>query len=297
MILAGRYEVTCDLSATQRLVALGDIHLGAKQCDKELLKETIESIRLDPNALWIGMGDYVDFHDPKHPHFAASDLDPEIYNANNIGNFARATQDAIFDMLEPIKDKCIGLLMGNHEYNFMKRNLQSGWMDDLCERLNVRNLGYTAVIHLVFKEAKKAAKKASAKKAGQKKKRTQVQYTIFAVHGAGSSSGVGGKRKRLQKYMDEIFVGADIYLMGHVHLLDHTLDVKLAVDETGSRLRQKPRLGVITGTYLRTFSESSLPGYGEMKGYAPTALGSPTISICPGPDTVGVETRFNRHRD
>lgn len=289
----GRFEVKCDLNATQRLVALGDIHLGARQCDKKLLTETVESIRLDPNALWIGMGDFCDFHDLKHRHFAAEDLDPEIYNANNIGNFSRATQDAIVKYLDPIKDKCIGLLMGNHEYNFMRRNLESGWMDDLCQRLGVNNLGYTTVINLVYKE-EKPAKPTKGKKGSSRAKTREVSYQIFATHGSGAATSASSKIKRLQKYMDEVFVGADIYLMGHVHLLHHILDTKIASDRKGERIIQRPRLGVITGTFLRTFSEGPWPGYGEMKGYSPTALGAPTISICPGPDTIGVETQFNR---
>lgn len=295
MISAGKFVVNCDLAATQRIVAIGDIHLGANQCDKKLLRETIESVRTDPNALWIGMGDYGDFHDIRHRFFAASDLDPEIYNANNIGNFSRATQDALVDEFEPIKDKCIGLLMGNHEYNFMRRNLESGWMDDFAARLGVQNLGYTAVIHLVYRQAEKTSSGKGKKKAS-KAKREEVKYTIFAVHGAGASGSVSGKKKRLQKYMDEVFVGADIYLMGHVHLLDYTLDTKLTTNEAGTEIVPLPRLGVITGTYLRTFSDSALPGYGEMKGYAPTALGSPTVSITPSLDLVGVETKFKRRQ-
>jgi len=283
MKIRHRFEIPCDPTETQRIWAVGDIHLGSRGCHTRLLKETIEKIRIDKNAFWIGMGDYSDAQNLKHPHFTASNLDPNLTVAD-MGDFAATMQREVYKYIKPISNQCIGLLYGNHEYNYMIRNYDEGWHKRFCNGLGVADLGYTCLFQLLFQDIN------SKKKRGKKTIYTkQYLYTIFATHGSGASTTPTGKKLRLLKYMNEVCTTADIYLMGHVHSLDHHPDAKLDISANGKHLIERRRLGVITGTYLKAYHTEGLASYGEMKGYAPTPLGSPSITIVPSTGRIGVE--------
>ena len=48
----------------RHLYFLGDLHLGVNACAENKIKEAVRTIKDDPLALWIGMGDYADFVTP-----------------------------------------------------------------------------------------------------------------------------------------------------------------------------------------------------------------------------------------
>ena len=283
MKIRHRFEIPCDPSETQRICGVGDIHLGGRGCHTRLLQETIEKIKIDPNAYWIGMGDYANFQNFKHPYFTAGDIDPTLTVAD-MGDFAATMQREIYKYLSPIKDQCIGLLYGNHELDYMTRNYDEGWHRRFCDSLGVPDLGFTCLFEVVFQDIN------SKKKKGKKTVYTkQYLYRVFATHGSGSAVSPTGKINRLLKYMNEVCTTADIYLMGHVHTLDHCPDVKLDISPDGKHLIERRRLGVITGSYLKTYHLEGLASYGERRGYAPTALGSAAITIVPSTVRLGFE--------
>jgi hypothetical protein len=121
-------------------------------------------------------------------------------------------------------------------------------------------LGYSALVGLSFV-------------AGDQTRRLE----IFATHGAGSAATIGGKINRLVRYM-RIFPQADLVAMGHVHECvayrkPHLFRSDLDADEHET-------LGLITGTYLRTYTVGH-SGYGERAGYDPTPIGHPVVTIVP----------------
>lgn len=289
MIPGGIYKIPCDTKETQRIWGVGDVHMGARGCHIKMLDKTITNIKNDTNAYWFGMGDMGDFHDLKHRHFTPRDIDPSITVAD-MGDFGHTMQKMLLAKFLPIKTKCLGMLMGNHEYNYMVHKNDDGWHQRFCDNMGVPNLGYTAIVKIVFQDKNSAYK---AKK-GITKYKKEYSYSIFLVHGAGSAASATGKKNRLIKYMNNVCTIADIYMMGHVHVLDQHIDVKLHVSPDFKDIIEHCRLGVITGTYLKTYTNGSLPSYGEKNGYDPTALGSPAITIVPETGRIGVENDLKK---
>ena len=76
--------------------------------------------------------------------------------------------------------------------------------------------------------------------------------------------------------------------MGHVHEKMTHQSVPLDGDDKCSKIVQAPQLGVITGSYLKTYAEG-VTTYGEQRGYSPVALGAAVITI--KPDTKEMEVR------
>ena len=75
-------------------------------------------------------------------------------------------------------------------------------------------------------------------------------------------------------------VEADIYFMGHVHEQKGQRNVRLGANATCDKLSARESIGVITGSYLKTYS-NKCTSYGEVKGYTPTPLGAARVTIRP----------------
>jgi len=276
MVLAGRVLIPVrarDWGREWRLYPLGDIHLGASGCDEQLLDTTIAAIRDDPLALCIGMGDYVDLISMRDERR----FDPEMISAQHRSAYFKAygpqMRDAMIAKLRPIEGKVLGLLHGNHEWAYSNRFEQEIGRD-IATALGTRFLGYSCFIDLVFQ-----------RRGG----RPQQRFRIVAHHGAGYAQTKGGKLNRLERFMLDF--EADIYLFGHVHARLDDEAVALGANRTCRKLVEHRKVGVVTGTYLRTYHARAdgASGYGERKQYRPVPLGGPCVKIVPATRTLSIE--------
>jgi len=170
------------------LVPIGDIHYGYVCCNVRKLKKVIEYVENKPNTKWIAMGDLIDNTSPRNKYFRRQ---KHIID----------TQQQILDLaelLEPIKDKCIGLLWGNHEERAFKEEFNPTLQ--LAALMGNKELDLNSSNHY-FRYAGKR---------------------VFACHGQTMSRNKPYKIKQLIE-LDRL-VDADLYLMGHVHELDHVRD-------------------------------------------------------------------------
>ena len=142
------------------------------------------------------MGDYGDHIYYNDPRFSLSASDENITIGDMRQGVMRQVRK-IADLFEPIKDKCAGLLTGNHEETVAKRYHVDPTME-LAYRLNIKYLMYSAITLVAIKDGKSI-------------------YTlrVFTHHGYG-----GGRRHgpQINKVEDAMrIVNADVYAIGHVH--------------------------------------------------------------------------------
>jgi hypothetical protein len=119
----------------------------------------------------------------------------------------------------------------------------------------------------------------------------QVYYAklrCFIHHGMGAANTAGGKIKKLQQLVD--MVEADLVCMSHVHEQFAKAFLRLIVDDSCTKIGQKTTMGLITGSYLRTYAKG-FTGYGEVKGYSPTTLGATRAIYSPREMVLRVENR------
>lgn len=250
------------------LFPLGDIHLGAAACDIEHFRRTVQTIKADPNGVWLGLGDYGDLILPSDPRWAMSGLDWKRLGFANgrptVSNLAAEYRDMIARELDPIADKCIGLLYGNHEHAF-SRFYFIDIARYLADRFKVPMLGYTALVRLEILIQR-----------GPKAHHETWPITIFAEHGATGGGTDGNAINFLQKRGLEF--DADVYLKGHVHKIGITQRTELL---WGSKeMATRDRIFMLTGTYLKGYSQFEVT-YGERKGYAPSELGGGVVILDP----------------
>lgn len=259
-----------------KLWNLSDIHLASAACDEDHVRKDIEEISNDPYALWIGAGDYAEFITHSDRRFDPESVAPWV-DLRDLNNLGRITYERLRDLFAPIAGKCLGLGIGNHGRTYSLNNDgadRHGW---LCTELGCQNLTYSAMKHLVFCRFNKGVSPGIIDRpaAGTC---SRHMFRLWMHHGAGGAQTKGGKMNRLKKFMDAF--EADIYMMGHVHDQTGTREVVLSTDGSGSKLIQKEKIGVISGGYLKTYTQG-VTTYGEVAGYNPTTMGAAWVTIKP----------------
>ena len=275
---AGRTHYIVHPSRTDEITIynVADIHLGVKACDKRKLREDVTRIKEDPSAFWFGGGDYADYVSPTDKRWSAGEIDPEITVAD-LSRLGHRQADMVLAELKPIANKCIGMLLGNHEAKYVSSKEQTDLHGWLCKEMGVPNFGYCAIFDTVFIR-KPAIKRPMLLRSstGQDGSRWSIRH--LAHHGFGGAVTPGGKLNTLIKAMNSF--NADVYWLGHVHESKAQRLVRIGADSDCSNLTHQEQLGVITGSYLRTYHQGSC-GYGETKGYAPAPLGCTGVTFKP----------------
>ena len=261
-----------------RIWNLSDIHWMSKACAEDDVRADIRKIKDDPYSFWLGGGDYADFIGYTDKRF-----DPDAVaswvDVANLGNLGRFGMEQIRDLFEPIKHKCLGLLLGNHEKRYELFTQQESLHSWLCTELGVPNLQYSAIMDVVFVRRCGLRKPVLQWKVLAKNKGNGSRaFRIYCHHGAGFATTPGGKLNKLIQFMQSF--DADLFFCGHVHDRTARKEPALGADAACKKLTQRVRLGVIAGSYLKTYQQGTTT-YGEQRGYRPTSLGASIVEITP----------------
>lgn len=157
-------------------------HIGAKQSSETFIDFVVKTIKSDPNARWIYMGDA-----------------GECVTKNSKGNIYEQLLSpgdqlrVAADLLAPIADKGLFGIRGNHG-NRVDKEAGVGWDEMFCSRVGIPYMGVSALVSI-----------------GMKNK----ALTLYAHHGSASAISPGGKMSAAHK--PEMLVDADIVLTAHTH--------------------------------------------------------------------------------
>jgi len=237
---------------------IGDAHIGARSCAEKPLRKIIKDIKDNPNARWLGGGDLYDAIKPQDSKRFDMDVMPDWMLEGDAVNTREKLNDIlhqqhlrIVEMLEPIAEKCWGLIEGNHEYSirkFYNDNIHKA----LCNRLGVEDLTDEAGIRLRFKRAT-----------------ATTTVKLYIRHGFGGGRTAGAEPNSLARLINE-WEDFDVCLTGHSHTFD-ILPPKpvLGMPSSGSipsELTQRYRWAANWGCWC--YSHSSGPsGYASRACY------------------------------
>jgi predicted phosphodiesterase len=251
---------------------LGDIHLGSANCDVGHFLRTIDTIRENPNARWVGMGDYVEWITPKDKRWQAGGIDERIVNMANLDRIGDVYVEKISTLLRPIIDKCWAFGAGNHEKRFEAEhhtNLCRRILQE-CDASDELYTGWGAITRVVFHTARTE----------------QHPLRIFHSHGWQGGRMDGAKVNAAQRLM--AYIDADIYLQGHSHSRFVVPASRLSVNQSWTRVTAQDVYVAHTGSFMRTYADNT-DGYGEQAGYPPTSLGMVRFMITPTHDGILTE--------
>jgi len=259
-----------------RIVPLGDVHLGAAACDEALFKRVVDRIAADPDAYWVGMGDYCDFINASDPRFNVAELAPWIRMAH-MGDLARAQRDRFLEFVEPIAGKCLCLVEGNHEgaiHKHYERDIFAEIVTAIKERA-----GHPANYHLGL-----GAYGWLLLHFRREDGRTRRTIRINLNHGFVGGKLAGAKALNMQRWLWTH--DADLVIFGHSHNTGIQVEAVESVT-AGGKVQYTNRIGCYGGSFMVGAD------YAQRKGYFPIPLGYVEIVIKPGaryaPDRLTVQ--------
>ena len=259
-----KHNITTD-SRTEwyNIIPLGDTHLGNIGCELKALQNMVNWIKEKDNTYWIGMGDYIDAINYSDPRFDPKTLSTKYIAEGNIDKCIQMQINDIVDILEPIKDKCLGLLRGNHEET-VRKYYHFDVLYEMAKDLNLnRNLLLydTAIIRMRFKRAGKAVN----------------MYDIYVSHGNIGGRTYVAKANRLSYLVAEH--DADIYLLAHSHIKLAQMRTKRYFNRTGKYCKKKI-VQAMTGCFLSGYTVGKT-SYVEKMMFPPTDIGCVKIMLKP----------------
>ena len=253
------YRIPYKYGETKYLKPIFDVHYGNRFCDVNKFKAHLED-NADESYI-IGGGDWADCILVGDKRYSKT-IDVLAGNAT----VDTAVND-LTELLEPYKDRIIGLGMGNHDDICIQHGTNP--MERLCKNLECEFLGYSWYVKLLFSED------------GARSRTLRIR----GHHGWGGGSRTEGAD--ITKYSkDMAYWDADMFLYGHVHKYQSTQIDRMGV--VGKKLVSKPVHLYICGTFLRTLSNTADPTYSEKAGYPPVRVKSHTIPIRPTRDWLDI---------
>jgi hypothetical protein len=262
-------------SDTFRLYHLTDLHIGHVACDERMLQKDIDRIAGDPNAYWIGGGDYID---------AISRRGDPRYTETSLAPWLRLQSDPVgrqvhrfVDMVAPIAHKCLGLGIGNHESKVLDKADRDVYLE-ICrgvagaagKKIHDLAYGWEAFIKLRFRRG-------TPENFGGVK-----TITIYTHHGSGGGRKQGGHAIRMEETL--LTYDCDVALMGHRHI--QQVVKKVTISPSGKGIKYRERIGVWCGSYLKSHVDDTADGYPvgtypQEKHLSPTPIGTVPLIIKP----------------
>ncbi len=240
--------IKCNLPYAEQIEVhpMADLHIGDSQCDYKLILEKIEYIKNTKNAYCILDGDLMD------TAIASSIGDTYAANLQPMEQLKHCVK-----IFEPIKDKILAVLPGNHENRVYKSD-GIDMTEIMCGQLGIseRYSPTTALLFVRF---------------GKNNKGRRQLYTIYVTHGSGGGRREGGKVNRLADLA--CIVDADIFLMGHTHLPVVMKEAFYRVSGANSSVDLVDKL------YVNTAASLNHGGYGDKAGFKPASKRSPIIYL------------------
>lgn len=225
---------------------MADLHIGDPQSDFKSVLERIEHIKKTPNAYCILDGDLMD------TAIASSIGDTYSANLQPMEQLKQCVK-----IFEPIKDKILGVLPGNHEGRVYKTD-GLDITELMCSQLGIpeKYSHTTALLFIRF---------------GNNSRNRPQLYTAYVTHGSGGGRREGGKVNRLADLA--AIVDADIYIHAHTHL-------PLVFKESFFRVSGgNSSVALVDKLFVNTAASLNYGGYGDKQGYKPASKSSPVIYL------------------
>lgn len=232
------------------ILPISDIHLGSR-LDMKALKSAINTIKTIPNVYTVLNGDLT--------NNAIKTSVSDIYSEEMP---PERQLEVLYDLLEPIKHKILGVTPGNHDLRTY-RLTGIDIIKNICYRLGIQNV-YSNNNFVIFLSFGQPSKTRSTRR---------YTYSIYVTHGYRSGRTNGGKINSLTDLTK--IVDADIFLHAHTHLPATFKQGVLTIQRRNKTLQERTQLFVNTSAWLK------YGGYGLRNNYTPPAISDVQIFLEP----------------
>ena len=202
---------------------LADVHLGAEGAEVQAFYALVNQIAKEPNSYVTLQGDLIDNG-----------------TRNSVTNIFRATMPPeMAKALEPIRDKILCLLPGNHERRSGK-DADDDPMYDIAAKLDLEDRYREDIAFIRIALGRNHTRSSNGR---------QYSYTLACVHGAGGGALPGSGVNRADRFL-QAMDGVDVFIMGHTHKPFALRGSKLVIDAANKRVTRRPTLSMCAGAWL-----------------------------------------------
>lgn len=203
------------------LYALGDIHVGSEQFDEASVRKKVRIIQDDPIAVVSLCGDLGDY--------GLKNSKTNVYQATMQ---PKEQQEYIYELFNPIKEKIVSAVPGNHEERLVKE-VGICPLYDLCVRWGVQDVyrENVAILKLMF-----------GSRAG--KKTTSQLNTFIGITTHGTT------RNKHKKFLGG-FDGIDFAISGHTHTPEYSPHGKIRVNGNAATAKHVAYKEIVVDANLR----------------------------------------------
>ena len=225
-----------------KVFILSDLHIGCKNFAGEQFIADREAIKNDKYAKVVLPGDILQY-----------DIKDSVGDTYGQAISPGEQKYEAERLLEPIKDKIIGICSGNHE-NRSKED--SNPIKDLCKFLGVHYFEDECSFRIGV---------------GKDKYGNPAVFSFYGIHGSSNGQTIGAIGNSLQRLSG--IVDADIYFQGHSHQPLHFSNVFFRRDMNHSRMIPVVRHYVSAGSYQ---GREKFP---IVKGMIGKVMGCPVVTL------------------
>jgi predicted phosphodiesterase len=228
------------------LYPLGDIHIGDPKTDIKLFQNFVKYIKEKENRIVVCVGDLL--------NNALKSSVSNVYNETMNPNEQRKW---LAVELQPIKDRILCMVSGNHEYR-TKKEADLDPIEWLSEKLGIK----------YYSEDELAIKISFGEGYNQK----PITYTFMLTHGAGGGKRPGSVINNLELYAMTLD-GADVVIVGHSHRRFGYKFSPRVFDPRNNIVKQVDRLCVVSSSW------QDFGGYAARKMLIPGTKGAEPIIL------------------
>lgn len=264
------------------LATICDVHVGARDFDRDLFTKYINWITGEPNAIPIILGDLAEHIAPLDKRWDARTVD-QSYPPRALANLPHHELQDFIKLIEPITDRIVMVGMGNHELKIGTRGDYDPHLN-LVERLggalNENGLPQRVKLDSALSRSTPPADgnyEGFIKLRFIKSKKVVATTKIYYHHGA-----KGGSPSSVTSYLDKLLseYQTDIVMVGHGHRMAAHERSRIEPNKRWKDIKIKSSLGVMHGSWKRGWGAGYVT-YEVKAGYTPRALGPVLIKINP----------------
>ena len=280
-------HVAWNLPPDHEIILFGDTHEGCILKHKKGVRDVVEYIKNTENCFAVHMGDIVESIAIDDIRYDRKTIDPG--SPTPLKQYLNAR-----DELEPIKDKLLVILEGNHDWK-VERKHGDFLREIVCEPLGVPYGTFDCWLTAV--PGKKPAWRYC--KEGDK---NNVKYNFFLTHGVGTAKSAAkdpilrlGNRMAAAKWkLHEHASDCVLMAQGHTHRLmvvkpTKTLGMKCVdgqiiqeyytTSDSLEKIDKDHRWYLHCGSFLKKYGPMGVSGYAERMGLPPAELGFVRVII------------------
>ena len=232
------------------IIPISDVHLGAREHMQKAWEEFCAKVLEEPNTYITLGGDLIN----NATRTSVSNIFEETMRPSE-------QKRVMAKMLEPLRDRILCGVSGNHERRSVKDCDDDPAYDIMC-KLDIEDKYRENIAFVKIQFGRQDAN-------GQK----NPTYKIAVTHGAVGGVQTGASVNRNERFGYTID-GLDMLIVGHSHKPAITQPYKLVFDCQNNRITQKPFKVVTSASWL------DYGGYAAQKMLIPSGYAKQTITLC-----------------